>query len=304
MLIIQMSDRMTVGKEGYMLGIDEAGRGPVLGPMVYGCSFCPISFLEKLKKFGFKDSKVLSEEEREELFAKIKTCPEIFYLVDVISAKDISAQMLRRHRTSLNEISHNAAIALIRQANEQKEIKQVYIDTVGDPEKYQEKLQAIFPSMEITVTKKADSLFPIVSAASICAKVTRDHCVRDWDPEAEPVNKKLARGSGYPADPETKEWLQKHLDPVFGFPSFVRFSWQTTKTLLTDKACVVSWGDEDDQSASASSGSKRSHRMTDFFSHSVETPAAGGVKPIPIKKRAKYFQHRHLTPVLLTWEPQ
>ena len=47
----------------------------------------------------------------------------------------------------------------------------MYVDTVGPPQKYQDKLAAIFKSVDVTVTPKADARFPIVSAASICAKV-------------------------------------------------------------------------------------------------------------------------------------
>lgn len=52
---------------------------------------------------------------------------------------------------------------------------------VGDPNKYEQKLSKIFPKLKIKVSKKADSLYPCVSAASICAKVTRDYCITHWN---------------------------------------------------------------------------------------------------------------------------
>ena len=57
--------------EPCVLGIDEAGRGPVLGPMVYGISFCPESKNSDLKALGVDDSKTLTEEQREKLLEKV-----------------------------------------------------------------------------------------------------------------------------------------------------------------------------------------------------------------------------------------
>jgi len=67
---------------------------------------------------------------------------------------------------------------------------------------------------------------------SICAKVTRDTRLSNWvfdEPGLEPGRD---WGSGYPGDEKTKQWLKSNIDPVFGFPRLVRFSWQTCKTIL------------------------------------------------------------------------
>ena len=110
---------------------------------------------------------------------------------------------------------------------------------MGPAEKYQQKLCQVFPGIHITVTKKADSLFPIVSAASICAKVTRDAIIENWQ-YAEGLEFPRTYGSGYPSDPATKEWLVEVKDQVFGYPGFVRFSWGTCRHLLED-AIPVTW---------------------------------------------------------------
>lgn len=95
-------------------------------------------------------------------------------------------------------MAHDTTIEMIRQVLRRKvNLQKVYIDTVGSPEKYQAKLEALFPGIEITVAKKADSLYPVVSAASICAKTSRDALLTNWK-FLEKVDVDAEYGSGYP----------------------------------------------------------------------------------------------------------
>lgn len=90
--------------EPIVLGVDEAGRGPVLGPMVYGVAYALESFLSSLQReFGFADSKILSEPKREELFQQIEDSlahdnrlnKYVGWATTTITAKDISSGMLQ-----------------------------------------------------------------------------------------------------------------------------------------------------------------------------------------------------------------
>jgi ribonuclease H2 subunit A len=245
--------------------------------MVYGCAYCPISRENDLKSSGYADSKTLTEEQREALFHKICACDYVGWSVEVISAARLSEHMLRVKKYNLNLISHDSAAGLVRRTLALGvNVCKVFVDTVGDPEKYQAKLSGMFPSIEFKVAKKADSLFPCVSAASICAKVIRDRDIRTWRPsESNQAHTAVALGSGYPADPCTKvtrslrccsvcmlrltltlmqAWLRSHLDPVFGFPRLVRFSWQTVTTLLLENGGVPMLVPADEEDA-AESGS-------------------------------------------------
>ena len=156
-----------------VLGIDEAGRGPVLGPMVYGIAYCPVERNADLKALGVDDSKALTEAQREGLLDKVLgNADYIGWAVHVLSPVFISRSMYRRGKYNLNTMSHDTAINLVKGAIARGvRVAEVYVDTVGPPEKYQAKLEGIFPDLKITVAKKADSLYPCVSAASICAKV-------------------------------------------------------------------------------------------------------------------------------------
>ncbi|XP_010591588.1 ribonuclease H2 subunit A isoform X6 [Loxodonta africana] len=187
-------------KEPCVLGVDEAGRGPVLGPMVYAICYCPLSRLADLEALKVADSKTLSESERDRLFAKMKEDRDfVGWALDVLSPNLISTSMLGRVKYNLNSLSHDTAAGLVQYALDRSvKVTQVFVDTVGLPEKYQERLQQRFPGIEVTVKAKADALYPVVSAASICAKVARDQAVRSWQFVEKLQDVDADYGSGYP----------------------------------------------------------------------------------------------------------
>ncbi|CAG0895707.1 unnamed protein product [Darwinula stevensoni] len=274
-----------------IMGIDEAGRGPVLGPMVYGTCYCPVLYGEELKDLKFADSKTLTEAQRLSFFQTIDNNEHMGWGLEVISPSLISNSMFKRAKYNLNMLSHDTAKKLIEKVLARGvKLEKVFLDTVGPPEKYQAKLSAFFPNLEITVSKKADSLFPIVSAASICAKVARDQALKEWVlEEAESEANDEGWGSGYPGDPATKKFLKEHIDPVFGFPDLVRFSWSTAKELM-EKHCVkVLWDDEDLEEASPR---KRQRSIASFF---------GGHDVQESRQRSMFFKERCLRP-LSSWE--
>lgn len=261
-----------------LLGIDEAGRGPVLGPMVYGIAFCPIEHKDILIDLGCADSKALTEEKREDIFQKITAQNDeensdekqvIGWAVDVIAPHVISTNMLSRSKCSLNEISMKAAINLIQEAIDAGvDIAEVYVDTVGPPDKYQQRLKKLYPHFKITVAKKADSTYPIVSAASIFAKVTRDHALKVWRfPEELNVVGGNEFGSGYPGDPVTKQFLRNNIDPVFGFPRLVRFSWSTAENLLIEHAFPMTFDKVEEETEDKK---KKTLKLTSFFKDSAK----------------------------------
>ncbi|CAA7267019.1 unnamed protein product [Cyclocybe aegerita] len=234
----------------YILGVDEAGRGPVLGPLVYGIAYCPVSYKEKMEKLGFADSKTLNAETRSSLLDILSSDPpNLGWSVRVISPQAISSGMLRRPPTNLNRQSEEATILLIREVIAKGiQLSEVYVDALGNTTTYEKYLSSLFPGISFTVTNKADSKFKIVGAASVAAKVTRDACIEGWhfeESEGQTETKWSSElGSGYPSDPNTQAWLKTATDPVFGFPQIVRFSWTTVKVILEKSSYGVKWTDE------------------------------------------------------------
>ena len=173
----------------------------------------------------------------------------IGFFPDILSAQMLSHTMLAdwdKGGRNLNKISHDSAIGLIKKIRDTLgfKVKRVFLDTVGAPDKYKEIIRRALndSSIEITVESKADDTYPIVSAASICAKVTRDHALRDYVyPESKQFPGEV--GCGYPGDKITRGWLADQQDPVFGFPSIVRFSWKTSYAMLEKEGSKAEWHD-------------------------------------------------------------
>jgi len=252
-LTTQVFDRIADGMKDddaeYVLGIDEAGRGPVSGPMVYSAAFCKLDQHQDVRtKLGANDSKQLKEIDRERMLKSIDKSNWVGYTGVILPPGYISSSMLRRIKYNLNQMSHDTAIAMIKRAIDHHKInvKEVYVDTVGKPEIYQDKLQKIFPRLLIKVESKADATYPIVGAASIVAKVTRDVLVHNWAHLEPTVEAEMETGSGYPGDPKTKKWLRAHVDKFFGLPTFCRLSWGTSKELMEKESFPVTWEDLED----------------------------------------------------------
>ncbi|KNC52614.1 ribonuclease HII [Thecamonas trahens ATCC 50062] len=292
------------------MGIDEAGRGPALGPMVYGAAYCPVAKKDALKKMKFDDSKALTAETRERMYAEIgseevRERLGLGFKIHSLSPEELSGKMLRVPKYNLNTISHDTAIGLIRWVLAQGvNLQEVFVDTVGSPTKYEAHLSRLFPQLKIAVRKKADALYPIVSAASICAKVARDLIVENWvfaEPALNAEGSGVSRvfGSGYPGDPNTKKWLAGSIDPVFGFPSIARFSWAPCRKLLEAKAAPVSYpfvdsdsDDDDDDDELAAMEEEEQTSLSEFFG--AAGSGSGGAGSGKRFKRAPYFRDRQL----------
>ncbi|KAJ7931521.1 ribonuclease H-like domain-containing protein [Mycena leptocephala] len=241
----------------YILGVDEAGRGPVLGPLVYGVAYCPVAYKDQLDELGFADSKTLTAETRSTLLDTLRSDPDnLGWSVRVISPQAISSGMLRRPPTNLNVQSQDATVLLIQEVLKKGiELTEVYVDALGTTTTYQAYLSSRFPGISFTVESKADDKFKIVGAASVAAKVTRDACIESWvfeenlNPDGVAGNWDTDLGSGYPSDPKTKTWLRNSIEPVFGMPKIVRFSWSTVKVLLEKEGKAVEWSDRRGQAS-------------------------------------------------------
>lgn len=211
----------------YMLiaGIDEAGRGPSLGPMTMSVVLLEKEDEEKLIKLEVKDSKMLSPEVRTFFEPRIKDIAKEYYTVKV-EVNELNELM---NRYSLNEIEAMKAGYLLNQLKEKPEL--VLVDSPDIIAKnFEKRIRKYYNADCIIKTEhKADEHYPVVSAASILAKVARDNAVLE-------LHKKFGDfGSGYPHDPKTQEFIKKYLEKHKKLPSIARIHWETCTRAVDER---------------------------------------------------------------------
>lgn len=204
-----------------IMGIDEAGRGCVLGPMVLAGVVVSPQGWERLQEIGVKDSKQLTPKRRGVL------CPQIQTLASETEIISLLPQVIDSycHRKLLNYLEIETMAALINKL--QPDL--VYIDALGtNCQKFAGQVSSCLTrkSIKIIAENHADANYPVVSAASILAKVTRDAAIEE-------LRQQLGDfGSGYPSDPKTCRFLLQTFHDKGQFPAAVRQSWQTVRKIV------------------------------------------------------------------------
>jgi len=204
-------------------GVDDAGRGSIIGPLVIAGIMVEEDNLSGLRDLGVKDSKLLSPRRREQLVQEIKKLALKFYVIKLSPAEIDQVVETGRKLHRLNRLEAHTMARVI----EALKPDVAYVDASDVlAERFKEHIEEKLPfKVKIVSEHKADATYPIVSAASIIAKVERDRAVQELTKEYGDM------GSGYAADPNTirflKNWVKKH-----GlYPDFVRKSWKPAKRL-------------------------------------------------------------------------
>lgn len=234
-------------------GVDEAGRGSVLGPLVV--AGVAVSDDGSLRRLGVRDSKLLAPKRRVDLEPKIKDITD--WELVFLEAEDLDAL---RSQMTLNRIEARLFASVLQAlvitrlvqdtggktprrfhttayldaadsnaANYAREVRgRLAVASAKDP----------LPPIEIICEHKADTRYPVVAAASILAKVARDRAISEL---AERVDDDI--GSGYPSDPVTQDFIKRYWRDNHQLPPGTRRTWKTVERLLRPQASLDRFAD-------------------------------------------------------------
>lgn len=201
-----------------ILGIDEAGRGPLIGPLVMAGVLIDEKDEPKLKSLGVKDSKLVTKEKREELFDVIKKISKKYKII-IAEPKEVDDAVNGKENLNLNWLEAEKSIDIIKNLDPDK----VFVDCPStNIIAYTAYLKnRLDPKIGLVVEHKADFKYLVVAAASILAKVTRDNLIEEQKRKIG-----IDFGSGYMSDPKTAKFLDDHYKEHKGL---FRHSWQPYK---------------------------------------------------------------------------
>ncbi len=201
-------------------GIDDAGRGSIIGPLVIAGITIEKKNLKKLKSLGVRDSKKLTRKSREILYKKIIKNVDDYYVVK-IPPKTIDHSVFKHN---LNHLEAKNMAKIVTKLNPAVS----YVDSCDvDYKRFGKEISLLSSKAKIKSYHHADSRFVAVAAASIIAKVTRDRAIHR-------LNKNFDLGSGYPSDKKTIKSIKKLLSNNKS-ESFIRFSWKPVQKIISDK---------------------------------------------------------------------
>jgi len=207
-------------------GVDDAGRGPIIGPLVIAGVLVEEDRIKDLRDMGVKDSKLLTPRTRTSLSGRIKDLATKVSLVEA-QPKEIDEVVL--HGGKLRKLNFLEAKMMAEVINDLAP-DEVYVDASDvNEERYgqtiAEFLKPELKAIKIVSRHHADRTYPVVSAASIIAKVRRDGAVEALRREYGDF------GSGYITDSKTLDFLRRWRRSHNVYPSIVRLSWKTIKQI-------------------------------------------------------------------------
>ena len=208
--------------DGPVLGVDEAGRGPAIGPLVVAGVLITPDAEARLTELGVRDSKDLSSERRHAMVEGIR---EIALEARIIALAPVQLN------DNLNSVELGAIVRLVDELSPDT----LYLDAPVGPRAipaFAGMLRRSCRSPELTLVaeNKADARYPAVAAASILAKVYRDEAIDRLHGVYGDF------GSGYPADPKTQRFLSDWFDAHRTFPACVRTRWGTVQRIIRDRS--------------------------------------------------------------------
>lgn len=205
-------------------GADEAGRGPVFGPMVLCGVLLDERILEGLKTAGVKDSKLLAPKRRETLAELISQKAAKCEIVELSPAEIDESRLVKK--INLNELEAMKFAQILDRLK--PEI--AYVDSTDpNPAMFKERIQRhLQTKSKLVVENSADRKYVVVAAASIVAKVRRDQRINE-------LRKRHGDfGSGYTSDPRTIAFLEQWVREHGKLPEFARKSWETAQRIESE----------------------------------------------------------------------